>query len=197
MLRLIKQFWHDQAGFVISAELVLISTVLVIGLTTGLTCLRNAVNDELSDVACAITSLDQSYCYTGFHGYKDKCGCVIKARTAGSTNVRVAYKEELLPVEDVTSRETSPQEEGVIVSEKVISERVISDRPLYDVEADERAIDRPAKCEECPTQAVPHSEATPTPADSAAAKTPEPDTAPGTPTADPKATPAPETKPAP
>lgn len=62
---------------------------------------------------------------------------------------------ELLPVEDVTSRRNFPQEEGVIVSEKVISERVISDRPLYDVEADERAIDRPAKCEECPTQAVP------------------------------------------
>ena len=197
MLRLTKQFWHDQAGFVISAELVLISTVLIIGLATGLTCLRNALNDELSDVACAITSLDQSYCYTGFHSYKDKCRCLTKARTAGSTNVRAISQEELIPVEDVTPRETSQADQGVIVSEKIISERVISDQPLYDVEADERAIDRPAKCEECPTPAAPQVEAIPTPADSPAAKTPVPEPAPVTPIPEPKATPAPEAKPAP
>lgn len=191
MLRLTKQFWHDQAGFVISAELVLISTVLVIGLVTGLTCLRNAVNDELSDVACAITSLDQSYCYTGFHSYKDKCRCLTKARTAGSTNVRTNYEEELIPVEDVTPREASQTDQGIIVSEKIISERVISEQPLYDVEADERAIDRPAKCEECPTPATPHTEATPTPVDTPAAKTPAAVPAPAAP-----ATSAPETKPA-
>lgn len=190
MLRLAKQFWHDQAGFIISAELVLISTVLVIGLVTGLTCLRNAVNDELSDVACAISSLDQSYCYTGFHSYKDKCSCVTKARTAGSTNVRATYEEELSYVEDAVPCETTHTGEGVIVSEKVISERVISDRPLYDVEADERAVDRPAKCEDCPNKI----EATPTPADDSAVKTPVADP---TPAADMKATPAPEVKPAP
>jgi hypothetical protein len=193
MLRLAKHFWHDQAGFIISAELVLISTVGVIGLVTGLTCLRNAVNDELSDVACAISSLDQSYRYTGFHSYKDKCSCVTKARTAGSTNVRTTYEEDLIPVEDVAPRETTHTGEGVIVSEKVISERVISDRPLYDVEADEQAIDRPAKCEECPNK----TEATPTPADAPTAKTPVADPAPATPAAAPQSTPAPEVKPAP
>jgi len=197
MLRLTKQFWHDQAGFVISAELVLISSVLVIGLVTGLTCLRNAVNDELSDVACAITALDQSYCYTGFHSYKDKCRCLTKARTAGSTNVRAASQEELIPVEDVAPRETSQVEQGVIVGEKIISERVISDRPLYDVEDDERAIDRPAQCEECPTPAAPDVDAIPTPADAPGAKTPEPNPALVTPVEEPKATPAPEAKPSP
>ncbi len=191
MLRLAKQFWHDQAGFIVSAELVLISTVGVIGLVTGLTCLRNAVNDELSDVACAISSLDQSYCYTGFHGYKDKCHFAIKARTAGSTNVRTYHREELTPVEDAAPRESSHKGEGVIVSEKIIGERVISDRPLYDVEADEQAIDRPAKCEDSLNKA----KVNPTPADAPAAITPvaEPENTP----ADPKAAPAPEAKPAP
>jgi hypothetical protein len=192
MLRLAKQFWSDQAGFIVSAELVLISTVGVIGLVTGLTCLRNAVNDELSDVACAISSLDQSYCYTGFHSYKDKCRCMTKARTAGSTNVRTTYEEELVQVDDVAPRVTTQPREGVIVSEKVISERVISDRPLYDVEADEQAIDRPAKCEECPNK----TEAKPTPADSPAVQTPVPDSG-VVPVKEPapEKTPAAETKP--
>lgn len=85
MLRLTNDLWTDQAGFVVSAEMVLISTVGVIGIGTGLVCVRDAVNSELTDVACAITSLDQSYCYTGFHSYKDRCRCVTKAQTAGSS----------------------------------------------------------------------------------------------------------------
>ncbi len=127
MLRLAKNLWNDQAGFIVSAELVLISTVGVIGLVTGLTCVRNAVNAELTDVGCAITSLDQSYCYTGFHSYKNKCTCVTKARTAGSTNVHTAYETELVPVEDVTVQPTAEQVDGVIISETVISERVIGE----------------------------------------------------------------------
>ncbi len=99
MLHVLKQLWSDQAGFVVSAELVLISTVGVIGLATGLTCVRDAVNSELSDVGCAISSLDQSYCYTGFHSFKDPCHCQIKARTAGSSNVPYRNEEaELVPV---------------------------------------------------------------------------------------------------
>ena len=85
MLHLAKDLWTDQSGFVVSAELVLISTVGVIGIGTGLVCLRDAVNSELSEVGCAITALDQSYCYTGFHGYKDPCSLRIKAQTAGSS----------------------------------------------------------------------------------------------------------------
>ena len=86
MLRLANDLWNDQAGFVVSAEMVLISTVGVVGVGTGLVCLRDAVNRELTEVGCAISALDQSYCYTGFHGYKDHPCCpVIKAHTAGSS----------------------------------------------------------------------------------------------------------------
>jgi len=52
-------------GFVQTAELVLISTVLVTGLTVGLVNVRDAVNTELEDVAESIGSLDQSYAFTG------------------------------------------------------------------------------------------------------------------------------------
>ena len=52
-------------GFVQTAELVLISTVLVTGLTVGLVNVRDAVNTELEDVAESVGSLDQGYSFTG------------------------------------------------------------------------------------------------------------------------------------
>ncbi len=52
-------------GFVQTAELVLISTVLVTGLTVGLVNVRDAVNTELEDVAESVGALDQSYKFYG------------------------------------------------------------------------------------------------------------------------------------
>ncbi len=56
----------DEAGFIVSAELVLIATLLVIGLIVGLSSIQHAVVAELNDVGDAIGSLNQSYFYTGF-----------------------------------------------------------------------------------------------------------------------------------
>ena len=74
---------HEEAGFIISAELVLVATILVIGMIVGLSEIQHAVVAELNDVADAIGSLNQSYCYTGFHAYKTFGGGV-KAFTPGS-----------------------------------------------------------------------------------------------------------------
>lgn len=52
-------------GFVQTAELVLLSTVLVTGLTVGLVNLRDTMNSELEDVAESVGALDQSYSFTG------------------------------------------------------------------------------------------------------------------------------------
>ena len=62
---MLQQLWNDEAGVVVSAELVLIGTILVIGLMTGLSSLRDAVITELADVGAAIASLDQSYVLHG------------------------------------------------------------------------------------------------------------------------------------
>ena len=56
---------HDDTGFIVSIELVLIATIAVIGLITGLTAIRDAVVAELSDVGGAIQDLNQSYSVTG------------------------------------------------------------------------------------------------------------------------------------
>lgn len=55
--------WRDQSGFVISSELIFIATLLVIGMVTGLTTIRDQVALELADIADAVSELDQSFSY--------------------------------------------------------------------------------------------------------------------------------------
>lgn len=65
-MSLIKAFWRDERGLILSAELVLLGTIGVIGATVGLSMSAMAVNEELQDFAFAIRSLDQSYSYDGY-----------------------------------------------------------------------------------------------------------------------------------
>lgn len=67
-MNLLKQLWNDEEGVILSAETVLVGTVGVIGLTTGLSVLSNSVNEELKDVGAAVRSLDQSYIISGNFG---------------------------------------------------------------------------------------------------------------------------------
>lgn len=54
-----------QVGFVMTSELVLITTVMVIGLMAGMVTMRDAVTAEMEDVAEAIGHLDQTYAFNG------------------------------------------------------------------------------------------------------------------------------------
>jgi hypothetical protein len=65
------QLWADDDGFIVSTELVLISTITVIGMIVGLTTVRDVVVIELADVADAISEIDQSYSYGQIRGH---CG---------------------------------------------------------------------------------------------------------------------------
>lgn len=62
----LSRLWDDEDGVVLSAELVLIGTILVIGLIVGLANLQNAVVGELNDLGSAIGGADQSYQTTGY-----------------------------------------------------------------------------------------------------------------------------------
>lgn len=57
--------WNDCEGGVISTELVMVTSVLVAGVSAGLASLTNAVNTELHDVAAAVQSVNQSYGVSG------------------------------------------------------------------------------------------------------------------------------------
>jgi Flp pilus assembly pilin Flp len=62
---MLNNFWNDEAGFIVSAELVLVATILVIGLIVGLIELQASIIHELNDLGEAIGSLNQSYSFAG------------------------------------------------------------------------------------------------------------------------------------
>jgi hypothetical protein len=57
--------WLDDRGFIVSSELIMLATILVIGLLVGLSSLRDAVVSELSDVGGSMQDLNQSYSLDG------------------------------------------------------------------------------------------------------------------------------------
>ena len=78
-----KALWNDEAGVILSAELVLIGTILVLGMIVGLVELQCAVVAELSDLSSAFGNLSQSYQTSGFVSYKRDL--TPKARVYGAT----------------------------------------------------------------------------------------------------------------
>ncbi|MBI3866526.1 MAG: hypothetical protein HY290_31985 [Planctomycetia bacterium] len=78
---MLRKFWNEETGFIISTELVLVATMVVIGLIAGLVEVSFSVVGELNDIGEAIGSLNQSFSFTGFTS--TKVGG-IKAQTFGS-----------------------------------------------------------------------------------------------------------------
>lgn len=63
-----QPLWTDERGMILSAEMIIIVTVVVLGLITGLACLQQAVVAELQDVGGALRGMNQSYGTPSFFG---------------------------------------------------------------------------------------------------------------------------------
>jgi len=87
-IRLAQQLTADEAGFVISSELILVMTIAVLAMVVGLTAVRDAITHELNDVSHAVGAASQSYnvvhlnkpghsCIAGFgfNDNADECDC--------------------------------------------------------------------------------------------------------------------------
>jgi hypothetical protein len=68
-MNLMLRLWSDEAGFVISSELILIAAILVMGLLTGLATIRDQIVQELGDVADAVSELQQDFQWSGTTGH--------------------------------------------------------------------------------------------------------------------------------
>jgi Flp pilus assembly pilin Flp len=64
MHRWLKQLWHEDDG-VLSFEWTLIAVLLVFGIVAGVAAARDAIIDELGDLAEAALQFDQSYSFAG------------------------------------------------------------------------------------------------------------------------------------
>lgn len=58
-----RKLFNDEAGFIISAELVLVLTIGVLAMVVGLASLRDAITEELVDLSNAFGAISQSYNY--------------------------------------------------------------------------------------------------------------------------------------
>ena len=63
---LLRKLWNDQSGAVLTAEYILIMTIVVIATVVGLSEIAVATNTELNDISNAIGASRQSYGYSGF-----------------------------------------------------------------------------------------------------------------------------------
>lgn|GEM_PF-1217641 len=83
MLNLLKSLRRDEYGVILSTEIVIIGTLLVVGLISGIACLQTSVNNELQDLGGAVDALDQSYSFASIRksGVIGQC-CVYTAGTS-------------------------------------------------------------------------------------------------------------------
>jgi hypothetical protein len=68
---MLHKLYCDDGGAVISAELVLVLSIVVLGVIVGLSEVAIAVNTELNDISNALGALDQSYFVSGFKKTSD------------------------------------------------------------------------------------------------------------------------------
>lgn len=65
-----RKLFRDEAGFIVSAELMLIITLMFCMAAVGWAAVRDALVNELNDVSHAIGAVSQSYSVTGFEKAK-------------------------------------------------------------------------------------------------------------------------------
>ncbi len=73
MVRNFEKLVGDEAGFVITAELVLVLTIAVLAMVVGLTAVRDSITQEMNDLSSAFGAVNQTYHVTGLS--KKRQGC--------------------------------------------------------------------------------------------------------------------------
>ena len=74
MMNVLSRMWNDDAGYIISTEMLLIFVILVLGLIAGWANLRSAIVAEFTESANAILSLNQSFSIDGQYGCSGNSG---------------------------------------------------------------------------------------------------------------------------
>jgi len=82
MLTTMKTLWCDDTGIIISAELILVLTIPVLGCLVGLREVSTGVIHELADISNSFGSMDQSWEYVGYLS-QDATTSKVKSRTTG------------------------------------------------------------------------------------------------------------------
>ncbi|MFP6764464.1 MAG: branched-chain amino acid aminotransferase [Planctomycetaceae bacterium] len=103
----LKALIHDENGFVVSAELIIVSTVAILALVVGFSEISFSVNNELEDVGSAVGAMNQSFYVNGvqsvgkggavgssFDDYADYCDSQTDVIAAGARSENDEYDYE-------------------------------------------------------------------------------------------------------
>lgn len=101
-MNLLNALKNDENGFIVSAELVLVGTISVLGMIVGLTELSYGVNEELEDLGSAVGAINQTYYYT--------LGSGKKGEVVGSTFLD--FQDECDSSNDITCNSPAQGENG-------------------------------------------------------------------------------------
>ena len=74
MTTLFTKLINDEAGFIVSSELVLVASIGVLAMIVGLSEIALNVNNELEDVASAFGSINQTFVQKGVLGHQGYVG---------------------------------------------------------------------------------------------------------------------------
>lgn len=82
---MLSRLLRDDAGFIVSAELMLIITLMFCTVAVGWAAVRDALVHELNDLSHAIGAMSQTYQITGLQKLRHGCGCHVwfHARCSG------------------------------------------------------------------------------------------------------------------
>ncbi len=81
-MKILNRLWNDEAGFIVSSELILLSAIVVMGILVGMQTVREAVIGELADAAIALSSINQSYSFSGVTGHSSSVAGSVYVDTA-------------------------------------------------------------------------------------------------------------------
>ncbi len=67
-----RKLFNEDAGFVVSAELVLVMTIAVLGMVVGLTAVRDSMSQEMVDLSDAFGGVNQTHNVVGISKEKNR-----------------------------------------------------------------------------------------------------------------------------
>lgn len=100
MTKFLKSFWNNEAGFIVSSEMLFLYTITVLGIIVGMTNVQRAVIAEFTDIGNSLLALDQSY--NTFGTQDDAADSAAGAATAGSSFLDPTVSGEELDTVDWT-----------------------------------------------------------------------------------------------
>lgn len=64
-MKTLRTLLNDENGFIVSAELIIVATIVVLSMAVGLSEVSFSVNNELEDVGSAVGTMNQSFYANG------------------------------------------------------------------------------------------------------------------------------------